>query len=115
MNDSVFGKPMENLRKRVDIKLVTDEKKLMRLTSKPTFVAGKIFDEQLVAVHKTRGHGSLTHHLHSETTAGNRRTTMTFARLRLIVLLYGTWVLTGCPFSYVPAVSQNLLWSLYHS
>ena len=52
MNNSVFGKTMENLRKRVDVKLVTDEKKLMKLTSKPTFVTGKIFDEKLVAVHK---------------------------------------------------------------
>ena len=40
MNNSVFGKSMENLQKRVD-KLVTDEKKLMKLTSKPTFVTSK--------------------------------------------------------------------------
>ena len=52
MNDSVFGKTMENLQKRVDIKLVTDAKKLVKLTSKPTFVTSKIFNEKLVAVHK---------------------------------------------------------------
>ena len=45
---------MENFRKRVDIKLVTDEKKLMKLTSKPTFVTSKIFNERLVAVHKIK-------------------------------------------------------------
>ena len=54
MNNSVFGKTMENLRKRVDIKLVTDEKKLMKLTSKPTFVTSKIFNEKLVGVHKIK-------------------------------------------------------------
>ena len=37
--------------------------------------------------YKTRGHGGLTHHLHSEAPAGNRRMAMTFAKLRLIVFL----------------------------
>ena len=54
MNNSLFGKTMENLRKRVDVKLVTDEKKLMKLTSKPTFVTSKIFNEKLVADHKIK-------------------------------------------------------------
>ena len=50
MNNSVFGKTMENLRKRCNVQLVTDEKKLNKLTSKPTFVSSKIFDENLVRV-----------------------------------------------------------------
>ena len=54
MNNSVFGKTMENLRKRVDVKLVTDEKKLTKLASKPTYVSSKIFNENLVAVHKIK-------------------------------------------------------------
>ena len=45
---------MENLRKRVNIKLVTDDKKLMKLTWKPTFVSSKIFIKKLVAVHKIK-------------------------------------------------------------
>ena len=49
MNNSVFGKTMENLRKRVDVRLVTNEKKLLKLTSKPTYVSSKIFNENLVA------------------------------------------------------------------
>ena len=54
MNNSVFGKTMEKIRKRVDVRLVTDEKKLLKLTSKPTYVSSKIFNDNLVAVHKIK-------------------------------------------------------------
>ena len=54
MNNSVFGKTMENLRKRVDVKLVTNNRDLKNLTSKPTFVNSKIFNKNLVAVHKIK-------------------------------------------------------------
>ena len=54
MNNSVFGKTMENIRKRVDVRLVTDENKLLKLVSKPTYVSSKIFNENLVAVHKIK-------------------------------------------------------------
>ena len=42
------------MRKRVDVRLVTDEKKLLKLTSKPTYVSSKIFNENLEAVHKIK-------------------------------------------------------------
>ena len=54
MNNSVFGKTMENIRKRVDVRLVTDENKLLKLASKPTYVSSKIFNKNLVAVHKIK-------------------------------------------------------------
>ena len=54
MNNSVFGKTMENLRKWADVRLVTDEKKLDKLTSKPTYVSCKILTENLMAVHKVK-------------------------------------------------------------
>ena len=54
MNNSVFGKTMENLRKTVDVRLVTDQKKLSKLPSKPAYVNSKIFKEDLVAVHKMK-------------------------------------------------------------
>ena len=54
MNNSVFGKTMENIRKRVDVRLITDEKKLLKMASKPTYVSSKIFNENLVAVHKIK-------------------------------------------------------------
>ena len=51
MNNSVFGKTMENIRKRVDVQLITNKDQLLKLTSKPTFVSSKIINENLVAVH----------------------------------------------------------------
>ena len=54
MHNSVFGKTMENIRKRVDVRLVTNEKKLLKYTSKPTYVSSKIFNDNLVAVHKIK-------------------------------------------------------------
>ena len=54
MNNSVYGKTCENLRKRVDVRLVTDKSKLSKLASKPTYVNSEIFTEDLVAVHKIK-------------------------------------------------------------
>ena len=50
MNNSVFGKTMENIRKRCNVYLETDPNHLLRQTAKPTFVGCKIFHENLVAV-----------------------------------------------------------------
>lgn len=50
MNNAVFGKTMENLRNRVNIKLAHTEKKLKKLCSKPSFDRLKIFNEDLVGV-----------------------------------------------------------------
>ena len=51
MNNSVFGKTMENIRNRVNVKLVNSEEKLKKLTNKPNFESYKIFDENLLSVH----------------------------------------------------------------
>ena len=42
---------MENLWKRVDIRLVNDEKKLKKLVAKPNMETFRIFSEDLVGVH----------------------------------------------------------------
>ena len=43
MNDSVFGKTMENVRKHRDIKLVATEKKRIKLVSEPNYHTTKQF------------------------------------------------------------------------
>ena len=54
MNNSVFGKTMENIRNRVDIRLVNEEKQAEKLASKPTYEGKTIFGESLAAVHMKR-------------------------------------------------------------
>ena len=50
MNNSVFGKTMENIRKRCNVYLETDPDHLLRQTAKPTYASCKIFHENLVVV-----------------------------------------------------------------
>ena len=50
MNNSVYGKTIENLRKRVDISLVNSEKKAKRLTAKPNYKKCTIFSENFCAI-----------------------------------------------------------------
>ena len=50
MNNSVFGKTMENVRKDRDLKLVTTEKRRIRLLSEPNYHTTKQFSENLIAI-----------------------------------------------------------------
>ena len=50
MNNSVFGKTMENIRNRVDIRLENDEKRAEKLSAKPIFKHCNIFSEDLVSI-----------------------------------------------------------------
>ena len=50
MNNAVFGKTCENQKKRTNIRLVQDLKKMMDLVGKPTFRDGRIFGENLASV-----------------------------------------------------------------
>ena len=45
MNNAVFGKAMENVRKYRDIKLLTTDKRRNRLASEPNFHTTKYFPE----------------------------------------------------------------------
>ena len=51
MNNSVFGKTIENIRKRQNIKLVDNRKTALKLSKKPNFERVTIFDKNLIAAH----------------------------------------------------------------
>ena len=54
MINSVFGKTMENLRKRVSVNLVNNGRDYLNYVSRPTFVSQKIFDRNFVAIHRIK-------------------------------------------------------------
>ena len=50
-NNALFGKCMEDVRKRMNYKLITDENKLTKLISSPYFNSRDIINEEIVGVH----------------------------------------------------------------
>ena len=50
MNNAVFGKSVENVRKHRDIKLVTTDKRRNQLVAEPNYYAIKCFSENLLAI-----------------------------------------------------------------
>ena len=54
MNNSVFGKTMENLRKRICVELINNAKDYVRCLRRLNFVSQKIFSKNFVAVHKIK-------------------------------------------------------------
>ena len=51
MNNSVFGKTLENIRNRVDIRLISSDKIAQKLAAMPNYDHCTIFDENLIVVH----------------------------------------------------------------
>ena len=54
MINAVFGKTMENLRKRISVKLINNAKDYVKCISKPSFVSQKIFSKNFVAIHEKK-------------------------------------------------------------
>ena len=54
MINSVYGRTMKDLRKRINVRLVSNEKDFLKYTSRPTCVTHKIFDKDYAAIHKTK-------------------------------------------------------------
>ena len=54
MINSVYGKTMENLRKRINVRLVNNAKDFLKYTSKPTYITHKIFGKDYAAIHEIK-------------------------------------------------------------
>ena len=54
MNHAIYSKIMENVRNRIDVKLVNNENDYLKCTSKPSYMLYKMFDNNLVAIRKSR-------------------------------------------------------------
>ena len=51
---SVYGKTMENLRKRINVRFVNNKKDFLKYTSKPTYVTHKLFNKNFAAIHEIK-------------------------------------------------------------
>ena len=49
-----FCKTMENLRKRISVRLVNNGKDFLKHTSRPTHITHKIFDKNYAAIHEIK-------------------------------------------------------------
>ena len=54
MISSVYGKTTENLRKRINVRLVNNEKDFLKYTSKPIYITRKIFGKDYAAIHEIK-------------------------------------------------------------
>ena len=52
MSNAIYGKTMENLRNRINVKLVNNEEDYLKCTLKPSYMSHKIFYNNLVAIRK---------------------------------------------------------------
>ena len=54
LNNAVYGKTMENMRKRIKIRITTNEKDFLKYASRPTYISHKKFGKNLVVIHEKK-------------------------------------------------------------
>ena len=54
MINSAYGKTMENLWKRISVRLVSNKKGFLKYISRPTYITHKIFDKNYAAIHEIK-------------------------------------------------------------
>ena len=51
LNNCIYGKSIQNIRMRMNVKLINDKKVYLKCVKKPNFISQKIIDNNFVAVH----------------------------------------------------------------
>ena len=54
LNNAVYGKTIENMRKRIKIRVVKNSQDFIKYTSRPTCVNWKVFENSLAAIHEKK-------------------------------------------------------------
>ena len=54
MINSVYGKAMDSLRKRINVRFVNNKKDFLKYTSRPTYVTHKLFNKEYAAIHEIK-------------------------------------------------------------
>ena len=54
LNNAVYGKTMENMRKRIKIRITTNEKDFLKYASRPTYISHNTFGKRLVAINEEK-------------------------------------------------------------
>ena len=54
MINSLYGKAMENLRKRMNVRFVNNKKDFLKYTSKATYVTHKLFNKNFAGIHEIK-------------------------------------------------------------
>ena len=54
LNNAVYDKTMENMRKRIKIRIIKNEKDFIKYPSRPTFINHDLFAKRLVAIHEKK-------------------------------------------------------------
>ena len=54
LNNSTYGKTMENMRKRIRIRIVKTQKDFIKYASRPTYINHNIFGKRLVAINEKK-------------------------------------------------------------